>query len=46
MNENLNLVEILEDCPEGTKMYSPIYGDVELVEVSQDNTELLKGGEK
>ena len=33
MNENLNLVEILKDCPEGTKLYSPVYGDVELVEV-------------
>ena len=35
MNENLNLVEILKDCPKGTKLYSTIYGDVELVEVSQ-----------
>ena len=35
MNENLNLVEILKDCPEGTKLYSPIYGDVELVKVIQ-----------
>ena len=30
MNENLNLVEILKDCPEGTKLYSPVFGDVEL----------------
>ena len=36
MNENLNLVEILKDCPEGTKLYSLTYGDVELVNVSQD----------
>ena len=28
MNENLNLVEILKDCPEGTKLYSTIFGDV------------------
>lgn len=35
MNENLNLVKILKDCPEGTKLYSPVYGDVELVEVIQ-----------
>ena len=35
MNENLNLVEILKNCPEGTKLYSTIFGDVELVEVSQ-----------
>lgn len=29
MNENLNLVEILKDCPAGTKLYSPVFGDVE-----------------
>ena len=34
MNENLNLVEILKDCPVGTKLYSTIYGDVEFVKVS------------
>ena len=28
MNETLNLVEILKDCPEGTKLYSPINGEV------------------
>lgn len=33
MNENLNLVEILKDCPKGTKLYSTIYGEVELIEV-------------
>lgn len=36
MNENLNLVEILKDCPKGTKLYSPIYGDVEFVCVLQN----------
>ena len=36
MNENLNLVEILKYCPEGTKLYSPIFGDVELVKVRND----------
>lgn len=29
MNENLNLVEILKDCPKGTKLYSTVYGEVE-----------------
>ena len=29
MNENLNLVEILKDCPKGTKLYSTLYGEVE-----------------
>ena len=33
MNENLNLVEILKDCPIGTKLYSSVYGEVELEEV-------------
>ena len=29
MNENLNLVEILKDCPKGIKLYSTVYGEVE-----------------
>ena len=37
MNENLNLVEILKNCPEGTKLYSTIYGDVELIRVNQND---------
>lgn len=41
MNENLNLAEILKDCPEGTKLYSPVYGDVELVKVIQVDDEIL-----
>ena len=28
MNENLNLVEILKDCPKGTKLWSPVWGRV------------------
>ena len=36
MNENLNLAEMLKDCPEGTKLYSPIFGEVELVKVYND----------
>ena len=34
MNENLNLVEILKDCPKGILFYSPVYEYVELVSVS------------
>lgn len=37
MNENLNLVEILKYCPEGTKLYSTVYGDIELVRVYLDD---------
>lgn len=33
MNENLNLIEILKDCPKGTKLYSTVFGDVEFVKV-------------
>lgn len=28
MNENINLCEILKDCPKGTKFYSTVFGDV------------------
>ena len=34
MNENLNLVEILKDCPNGTELYSTTYGKVNLLYVS------------
>lgn len=34
MNENLNLVEILKDCPKGTKLYSPVFGDVEFMKIN------------
>ena len=33
MNEDLNLVEILKDCPKGTKLYSPVVGEVEFCEI-------------
>ena len=36
MNENLNLVEILKDCPKGTKLYSTVLGDVYFYGVSED----------
>lgn len=32
MNENLNLAEILKDCPKCTKLYSTIFGEVEFIE--------------
>ena len=37
MNENLNLVEILKDCPKGTKLYTTTYGDVEFIRVNQND---------
>lgn len=37
MNENLNLVKLLKDCPEGTKFYSTIYGYVTFVCIDENN---------
>ena len=34
MNENLDLTKILEGCPKGTKFYSPLFGEVEFVGIS------------
>ena len=31
--ENLDLTQILKDCPKGTKLYSPLFGVVKVVEV-------------
>ena len=35
MNKNLNLVEILKGCPRGTKFYSSVFGEVELLEIKE-----------
>ena len=37
MNENLNLCEILKDCPKGTKLWSPIWGNVTLIRIDDRN---------
>lgn len=34
MNENLDLTKILEGCPEGTKFYSSIFGEVTFVRIT------------
>ena len=36
MNENVNLAKILEGCPRGTKLYSPIFGEVTFSEITDD----------
>lgn len=36
MNNNINIAEILRDCPKGTKLYSPLYGEVELKTINND----------
>lgn len=38
MNENLDLVEILKDCPEETKLYSPALGEVEFVKIVYEDS--------
>ena len=37
MNENLNLVELLKDCPKGTKLYSTVFGEVEYVGIAKES---------
>lgn len=39
--KELNLVEILKDCPKGTKLYSPLVGDVVLVDVDCDYIKVI-----
>ena len=37
MNENIDLTKILKDCPKGTKLYSPIFGEVDFKEIRSDD---------
>ena len=39
MNENLDLVKILKNCPIGTKLYSLIHGEVTLDEIGNPTDE-------
>ena len=34
MNENIDLTKILKDCPEGTKFYTPIWGEVTFIKIN------------
>ncbi len=34
MNENLNLCEILKGCPTGTKLWSPVWGNMTLIQIN------------
>lgn len=36
MNENINLCEILKDCPKGTKFYSPLFGEISFAKITYD----------
>ena len=37
MNKNIDLTKILENCPEGTKFYSPIFGEVYFEKIRSDD---------
>lgn len=37
MNDNLNLIEMLKNCPKGTKLYSPLCGEVSFDRVDEDD---------
>lgn len=37
MNENIDLMKILKDCPEGTTFYTPVWGEVSFVEILEHN---------
>lgn len=36
MNEKIDLTKILKDCPEGTKLYTTIWGEVTFINVSEN----------
>ena len=36
MNENLNLIKILKDCPKGWEFYSSVYGNVTFCRIEND----------
>lgn len=36
MNEKIDLTNVLKHCPKGTKLYSPIFGEVEFREIRDD----------
>lgn len=36
MNENIDLTQILKDCPKGFKLYSPLFGEVVFEGISGD----------
>lgn len=41
MNENINLVKILKDCPKGWKFYTPVFGEVEFIGFSREDGDFL-----
>lgn len=41
MEQKINIAEILKDAPIGTKLYSPIFGEILLAKVSDDREEIF-----
>lgn len=41
MNENINLIKILEHCPEGFPLYSTIYGNVKVSRIGNNIIEFI-----
>ena len=37
----MNIAEILKDCPKGTKLYSPLFGEVTFIEVNDTKSQYL-----
>ena len=37
MDKNINLVEILKDCPKGTKFYSTMFGEVVFYKIQKES---------
>lgn len=37
MNENIDLTKILKYCPKGTKLYSPLFGEVDFQKICNDD---------
>lgn len=42
MENKINIAEILKDCPKGMELYSPIYGQVELLKVDSNSEYSIK----
>lgn len=42
MNENINLCEVLKDCPKGTKLYSSVLGEVYFNEITNNDPYAIK----
>ena len=41
MNKNIDLTKILKDCPKGTKLYSPIFGEVDFKEIRDEKYPII-----